>query len=425
MSKIVIFVGNFQKVYLDYFIENNYTVGFFLDKNRIDSEEIYNEAITKKIQFVVPFNFENAKHFEEQLKNFYFDTNTLIICLEDKYLLATSFILRQLKLKQETNLTKEIAQTATNKIFQRKLFAEKYPEISPGYKKIRTFNAAYIFTRKYGFPVIIKPANLSQSQLVNICKDLEDLIKKVSFVLDTVGQVYKKNNVYRTPQVLIEKFIEGQQFSVDSYVDFAGKIVHTPICKQTIGKDLGLENFETVYSSYPSGLNKNQESLIFETVSKAIKSLNIKGNPTHTEVKLNSEGEKCQVIEINVRTGGYRARMLKYSYDINHVQNVINTYLGLPVVIKTKLLNCSACPQFWSDKEGILQEIKGLDKLQKLSSYKIFSQKIAIGQNVGPSALGFPKILWSVFVNKNQENLEKDIKTALQITKFKLRNNND
>lgn len=424
MNKIVIFVGNFQKVYLDYFLQNNYTIGFFLDKNRTDSDSVYTRAVKDKMDFIVPFNFESAKHFEDQLKNFYFDPNTLLICLEDKYLLASSFIMQQLKLNQAKTLPKETAQSATNKIFQRKLFAEKYPEISPAYKKIKTFHAAYTFTRKYGFPVIIKPANLSQSQLVNICTDLEDLIKKVSYVLDTVAEVYRQNNVYRTPQVVIEQFITGKQFSVDSYVSLDGEITHTPICRQTLGKDLGLDNFETIYSSYPSGLDSEQENLIFETVSKSLKSLNLKGNPAHTEVKLTEDG-KCQIVEVNVRTGGYRAKMLKYSYDIDHVQNVINTYLGKPVEIKTKLLTCSACPQFWADKKGILEEIEGLKELGNIPSCQIFYQRTKLGEAVGPSVMGFPKIIWSVFINKDKRKLEKDIKIALQTIKFKLKNSND
>ena len=419
MNKIVIFVGVFQKVYLDYFLENGYTIGLFLDRSRSNFNSTYNKSVESKIDFIIPFNFENAKNFEDQLKNYYFNSDTLFICLEDKYLLPTSFIIDQLKLKQSKILPKEIAQTATNKIFQRKLFTQKYPEISPAYKRIRTFHGAYTFARKYGFPVIIKPANLSQSQLVNVCYNLEELITKGSYVLDKVAQVYKENHVYRVPQVGIEQYIRGRQYSVDSYVSLSGQIVNTPICTQTLGFDIGKNNFETVYSMYSDDLTHDQQELIFDTVTKSIKALGILGNPTHTEVRLTESGV-CKIIEVNVRTGGYRSEMLLESFGIDHVENVLNTILHLPVQVQTKLQKYSACPQFWSEKEGVLKEIEGLDEAKKLSSFKKLIVGGSVGDTVGPADMGHPKICVIILAHKDKKILEEDLLRIREMIKFEI-----
>jgi biotin carboxylase len=416
MTKTVIFIGYIRRAYLSYFAKNGYTIGLFQDISREDFAERFEDetAPEELLDFIFPINFQSQKNVEDSLKGVKFKEDVLLICLNDRYLLATAQIAKTLNLKQTRSLPIDLARNVTDKIYQRKLFKEKFPEISPEYKKIRTFHGAYTFTHKYGFPVIIKPANLSQSQLVNVCHDLEELIKKGSYVLDNVAEVYLKNQVYRTPQVSIEQFIQGQQFSVDSYATLDGKIIHTPICKQDIGYDLGMGNFETLCSYYVDDLTKDEEKLIFETINKAIKSLGIQGNPSHTEVRLTKEG-KCQIVEVNIRTGGYRAEMLKLSYGINHVQNVINTYLGEKIEVENKLIKYSACPQIWSDKQGILKNISGLDKVKKLPSFVKIAVSAKNGTLVGPSDLGFPKIIFAILAHENKKTLETDIQKMREL----------
>jgi biotin carboxylase len=417
MSKIVIFVGYIRQAYLEYFVEKGYTIGLFADSQRekfLEQQDIESES---KIDFILPFDFSSKENIENTLKNTKFNKNSILLCLNDRYFLATSYIANFLGLKQKENLPLELAKNVTDKMYQRKLFKKTFPEITPPYKTIKNFHDAYLFARKYGFPIIIKPANLSQSQLVNICNNLEELIVKTSYVLDTVAEVYKKNQVHTKPVVGVEKYVQGKQYSVDSYVSLDGEIVHTPVCEQKIGYDFGSDNFETLYSNYTDSVNEEEQKLIFETVSKAIKSLNIKGNPTHTEVRLTPEGE-CKVIEVNIRTGGYRAEMLKYSYGINHVENVINTYLNKPVKISNKLIQHSSCPQFWSPIEGQLKAINGFEEAKKLESCKRLLALVKVGDKVGPSEMGYSKCVFAVLANEDKQKLEQDIEKIRQIISF-------
>jgi|688.fasta_scaffold58263_2 biotin carboxylase len=423
MTKMVIFVGYVRKAHLDYFLEKGYTVGLLRDKNNEDIGELEISQIDDYLDFVFPIDFTNQKVIENSLKSVYFKENTLLICLYDRYLLGTAYIANFLKLKQAKNLPVELARNATNKLLQRKTFIDNYPEISPQYKKIKNFHGAYIFTRKYGFPVIIKPANLSQSQLVNVCENLEELIAKGSYVFDNVAKVYEENHVYRTPQVGIEQYITGKQFSVDSYVDFEGNIFHTPVCEQILGFDVGKDNFETVYSMYSDNISKETQDKIYDAVEKSIKSMKIKGNPTHIEVRLTPKGE-CKIVEVNLRTGGYRSDMLWQSYGINHIENFLNLYLGYPVEVPTKLLKHSSCPQFWPEEEGTFVSIEGSEEVKKLPSFVSglgISPSLA-GSIVGPSELGHQRITYVIMAHENKEQLMKDIETARKIIKIKVKN---
>jgi hypothetical protein len=420
MSKNVVFVGYIRKSYLDYFVEKGFTIGLIRDiENSNFCETAQIQDTEKHLDFVIPALFTSQKHIQDSLKYVKLKKETLLICLYDRYLLGTAYIADILNLTQKRSLPIELARNATNKIFQRKVFKEKYPEISPEYKQIKNFHGAYMFARKCGFPVVLKPANLSQSQLVNVCYNLEELITKGSYVLDKVAQVYKENHVYRLPQVGIEQYIRGKQYSVDSYVDLDGKITHTPICTQTLGFDIGKNNFETVYSMYSDDLREDQQDLIFQTVAKSIKAMGIYGNTTHTEVRLTESGE-CKIIEVNVRTGGYRSEMLWESFGIDHVENVLNTILNLPVVVPNKLQKYSACPQFWSEKEGVLKQINGLDEVKKLPSFKKLMMNRDVGDVVGPADMGHPKILVAILAHKDKDILEQDLLKIREIVTFEV-----
>jgi biotin carboxylase len=421
MTRTVIFVGGFRQAYLDYFKSEGYNVGFFPDREDKSYQTLVAEnRLSDGFLFVLPIDFSNKNSVLNSIKGYSFDRDVLLFAMFDRYVVPASYIAEKLNLKQSRFISVDLAIKATSKLQQRKVFEESFPEITPKFKKIKTFHGAYTFVRKYGFPVIVKPSALSQSQLVNVCHNLEELIQKVSYVLDHIGEVYKQNRMHKTPQVIIEEYIAGKQYSVDSYVDENGGIVHTPICTQTIGYDAGHDNFETLYSTYTTGLSKEHEEIIFETVSKAIRAIGIKGNPTHTEVRISSDGV-CKVVELNLRPGGYRSAMLKHAYSFDHVANVIKTYIGQPVEVTTGIQNHVSCSQFWSQHEGKLIEVKGIEKLKELSSY--VSMRIAVhpGDLTGPADYGYQRAMHVILSNPSKEQLEADIRTSREVVEFEIK----
>ncbi len=410
-------MGYVQSEYLNYFVDSGYVIGYLYNQDQ--PYKVNDPVIRSKIHILVPVNFSSNQAIIGSLSEVLVHPDSLLICIRDRYFTSTVLIAHLFGLRQANLLSVDRATEIVSKTFQRKILAQKNLDITVNYKKIRTFHGAYTFTRKYGFPVIIKPASLSQSQLVYVCRDLEDLIKKVSFVLDHVESVYKQNHVNRKPEVLIEEFITGRQFSVDSYVSLTGEIVHTPICQQVLGQDLGEDNFETLYSFYPADLLDTESAKIFQVVTQAIQALELRGVPTHTELRLTPSGE-CKIIEINIRTGGFRATMLKASYGIEHVANVIKTYLGETPIVHDQLIQASACPQFWADEEGILQEVEGLDEVLKLPGIVAMSDSSKIGTYVGPANRGFGRAFYLIVVDKDGSSLLEKINFIREKIKFKV-----
>jgi S-sulfo-L-cysteine synthase (3-phospho-L-serine-dependent) len=417
-SKLAIFVGGISSKYVKAFVKEGFTLGWLRDIN--DTPSSQDKGGSNQLAFILPVNYKTAKSIQESLKNVYINSDTLLICIHEKDFFPSALIAKILKLKQGQSTEVELARYMTNKYFQRRVFEKNFPEITPKFKKIRTFHAAYTFARKHKFPVVVKPANLYKGELVNICENLEDLIRKVSYVLDHVQEVYQRDKVYRKPQVVIEEYIPGKQYSVDSYVDYDGNIVHTPICKQVISHDLGFDDFQTYYSTFPSELNLKDEELVFQTASKAIKALKIKANTTHTEVKITPTGE-CKVIEVNVRPGGYRSEMLKESYGIDHFKNFIRTYLDESVLVSDKFIQYSACPQFWADKQGSFVSASGIAAVKRLESLVKFRVLAKPGDEVGTVSAGYGRVAYAILAHKDKDVLEKDLIEIRKILKFNVK----
>jgi formate-dependent phosphoribosylglycinamide formyltransferase (GAR transformylase) len=419
-NKMVIFVGSLSNKYIEAFKKEGYSIGFFRDLYDTDIDKFLPNYL-HKLSFVQSINMKNSITVGESLKNLYFNKSTILVSITEKHLYPTALIASNLKLDQSTFLDLSQAQHLTNKYFQRKEIGKLFPETVPAYKKIRTFHGAYTFARKYGFPVVVKPANLSKGELVNICNDIEELSRKVSYVLDHIQGVYDRDKVYRKPQVVIEEFIDGRQFSVDSYIDAKGGVIHTPVCKQIISHDLGFDDFQTYYSQYPSELYVAQEKQVLETVEKSIKALKIVSTTTHTEVKIDSKG-RCRVIEVNIRPGGFRSEMLTESYNIDHFENFIKSLLGEPISALTpKLISYSACPQFWADKEGEFVKIENIKQIKALKSYKKFAVVVKEGADVGFVSKGFGRVAYAILAHEDKSVLQSDLMTIRGLVKICVR----
>jgi len=413
MIKTVIFVDYATKFYIDYFHQKNYNIGLFKD---IQGKPIEPD-IKNKLDFIIPINFTSSKEVAKSLQNFYFHPKTIVVCQKDKYLFITAKIIETLQLDQAKMLPLDFAKNVNDKSFQRKAFAKNYPEITPKSKKITTFHGAYTFARKYGFPVVSKPTDLAGSQLVNFSYNFEDLIAKISYSFEHLAEVYKNNQVYRKPKMIIEEYVQGQQYSVDSYVSIDGQIVHTPPCKVVVD-----DGYHTCWNdAYLDDLDPEEEKIIYDTVEKSIRALDIKSNPTHIELRLDRQTKECKIIEVNLRTGGYRDFMLEHSYGVNHVENVLNTYLGLPVKSASKLLNYSSLLRIWSEKEGYLQEVQDIQKITKLESVKSLSVLPQIGDLIEPSHLGYSHSVLATLVNPSKEGLMQDVERIRDIIKFKVK----
>lgn len=144
----------------------------------------------------------------------------------------------------------------------------------------------------------------------------------------------------RTGKAIVEGFITGREFSVETYTQNNKTTVVTITEKLCIGEAEGFFVEDTHIE--PARITKQEWELVSETVSKALCLIGLNNCPSHTEIKLNESG--AYIIEIACRLGGdyITSDLVPLSTGIDMLRNLVNCSLGLPVDVLRKHEKCSA-----------------------------------------------------------------------------------
>lgn len=188
-------------------------------------------------------------------------------------------------------LNEDAAQACRNKKSTKVIFEEnKIP--CANYMLIKSLKEALSALNKISFPLVVKPSNESGSKLVFICNDIQEMI-------DSLQQIYSTNQNYigdtLDTDVLVEEYIDGKEYSVETYTINGSSTVLAITSKET-------ENCIEVSHTVPAKIPDKVSNEIKEIVIGALNALNVRYGLTHTELKISSKGIK--IIEVNGRVAG-------------------------------------------------------------------------------------------------------------------------
>lgn len=263
------------------------------------------------------------------------------------------------------SMSTEVAAICTNKYLQREKFAEN--EINVPFFQLCDKNTDLKQLKDY--PYIVKPVDSSASRGVKKADGEKELQLAVSEALE----------YSRSGKVIVESFITGKEFSVETYTQNNITTIVNITEKLCIGEDKGFFVEDTHIE--PARITNKEWVAIESEVKKAIKALHINNCPTHTEIKLNDEG--AFIIEIACRLGGdyITSDLVPLSTGVDMLENLIKIALGENIDVERKLNKCSAvqflntenyekCRAFIdsSDTHIIRYEIKEFENKQIKSS---------------------------------------------------------
>lgn len=221
------------------------------------------------------------------------------------------------------------AEICTNKYLQRNLFFRSGIN-TPFFKLCR--HKEELKDLK-DFPYIVKPIDSSASRgvfKVNNHRELDDaFLQALTFS--------------RSAKVLVESFIEGREFSVETFTqDYHTNIIALTE-KLVIGEEYGAFVEDTHIQ--PANLTEAESAIICSEVQKAIKVIGLNNSPSHTEIKLNAQG--AHIIEIACRLGGdyITSDLVPLSTGIDMLGNLLKISLGEKIDMTPHWHKCS-CVQF-------------------------------------------------------------------------------
>ena len=202
---------------------------------------------------------------------------------------------------------------STNKFLMRQAFEVNGDPI-PGYMLVK--NDVDLKMLKLQYPVIVKPTDRSGSR--GICK-LESIIGLKEAVDHARSEGFEN-------KVLIEEFIDGKEYSVEG-ISFNGE---HHILAVTLKYTTGAPQFIETGHMEPAPIDHTTYKKICGVVTHALSTLEIENSASHSEIKIDSNGN-IYIIEIGARMGGdcIGSDLVRYSTGIDYVKAVIQVACGI------------------------------------------------------------------------------------------------
>jgi hypothetical protein len=197
-------------------------------------------------------------------------------------------------------------------------FRELVKDSFPGffYKSVRLDEVQELSLEDINFPFVIKPSLGFFSLGVHIVHNLKEWnIVKNELNFKTLQSIYP-TEVLDTSNFIIEEYIEGEEYAIDSYFNNEGEVVILNILHHKFSS--GTDISDRVYSTSKDIILKFKDDI--EEFLQAIgDKTGIKNFPLHVEIRIDLNG-RISPIEINpLRFGGWctTGDLSWYAYGIN------------------------------------------------------------------------------------------------------------
>ena len=317
--------------------------------------------------------------------------------------------------------TAESITWAADKFEMRKRFRAYDSSITPKFAQIKKNSKAdrQRIIDKVGFPMIVKPTNMVASMFVTICYHEEELEIALRTCFRKLRNAYKKDNRLEEPRIIAEEYMEGDMYSVDSYVNSRGGVTHCPLVRTTTGRekchpDAFCNPLQLTPTALKAGTIENAQNV----AEKAIHALGLRSTIAHIELmKIDDE---WKVIEVGARAGGFRHLLHKLSCDIDHALNDILVRIPKKPVVPKKCKGYACAMKWYVRKEGKITEMKGIKKVEDLGSF----HSIDINKKIGNKAIFAKNGGRSVFnlfmYNEDRSKLLADIRRVEQMVEVKV-----
>lgn len=327
-----------------------------------------------------------------------------VICRQDKNIQYLIRIIPYLASDAFVSSPESLA-AATSKRIMREQFARHCPEISPQFIKVH--DADMEPPPDIHFPVIVKPASLASSLLIQKCEDSTALKDTLRQTLAVIKEVHTAEGRHEPPEVIVEEYMEGDFYSIDSYA-LDGAYFHTPLVSYVPAQSIGVDDFCLYRRTTPTTLEEYKQLQARITAEKAMQALCFRYTTAHIEMILTKDGWK--IIEVGPRVGRFRELMYRASYGIEHGYNDLLVHCGLAPILDERSQKFTAAYSIYPSEEGVLEEITHHQdvasymndiRYERLDESKL-RQPVAFAKNGGHA------LYEVVFTSENAEQFSKE-----------------
>lgn len=240
------------------------------------------------------------------------------------------------------------------------------------YASVKNEGEALQAVKKIGLPCIIKPLDNSASRGLTV-------IYKEDEVCDGLKNALA--NCYLRKEVIIEEFLRGEEYSIDTVI-YKGKLFPAGISDRQFRP---IEKYSVqVGSMTPSLLPAETQMAMYTLMDKAAAALGVDNGAFKGDLII--VNGKPKIIEVTARTsGGFDSQYRKpYSFGIDIIKATMDIAAGKeldPLDLVPKWVKWSKTTSVFP-RPGKIVSIKGLKELKKLEGFKNIFHSMKIGDVV-------------------------------------------
>lgn len=291
----------------------------------------------------------------------------------------------------------EAVAAARNKFAVREKLKQSKTLYQPFYAGVK--NEEDLVKKRHEFPTpcIVKPVDDSGSNGVKVCHDFSDLLNHSRRLLKV------KLNTRNQPvvnMVLVEEYVEGQEYSVECF-SFNGKHTLIGITKKQVGSDPF--RVEQGHLFPADDLSSDVHDCLEEGALEILHTLGWFTGPSHIEVKV-AEG-RLFLVEFNGRlAGGMIPELIRLSKGIDLLEEQIKASLGIHPELHHPS-GCYAGIQFIvPGTSGVVTEINPI-KDQHVKGIKKTRLNVQIGDEVEAARNAYGRIGHTIAVGEDAKQV--------------------
>ncbi len=301
------------------------------------------------------------------------------------------------------------AQLCLDKFAMRQRFLERIgPQATGRFQEVQSEAQLRAFAAQVGFPLVLKPGNLSASLFISLNHTLDELLASYRKLVAALPPYYQQAALKgKKLAIQVEEFMEGSNHSIDCWVDAAGKVSATPVVDVLTGKDVGIDDFHHFARITPSQLSREEEAEASRLAIAGVQALDMSTVIGHVEFIQTAKGPR--LLEIGARPGGNRIRILEMTYGIDELFAYYQILCGQSPQVRTEKEKPSAIVTPFPSRQGILHSLHGLDRLAKLPTCCYHEVRGRIGQTVGLAKEGYKAPLYIELAADTRKEIRRDV----------------
>ncbi len=219
------------------------------------------------------------------------------------------------------------------------------------------------------YPIIVKPVDSYSSRGVRKVSNIEEL--KAAFKAAV--------EISRTKTAIVEEFVEGEEITVDVYIEDGRAHV---LCISNIDKIPGNDRFIICRTRYPARISEEIREKVQETAGRIAAAFGLKNSPML--IQMITDGKKLSVVEFCARTGGGdKFRLIKQVSRFDVIKAVVDLTLGeKPHVEPCRLPECIV-NEFLYAAPGVFDRLEGFEEMKDRGDITEYFQLKGPGTEIG------------------------------------------